>query len=260
MSTVLSPKLPVFRSVSRLLALGALGALFYGCAAKSDSPSDESPPTNTARTGGSSGASSGGSSGSSNSGGSSGNSSGGSAGSSSGGSVGSGGASASGGSGASSGGDTGSSSSGGAGDTGGSTGTASGGSNGAGGSTTDGPTTTSDAGPPSSGGKHPIMPGNVLLACKGPAKYRLPDAPAADFCAFYEMYCHYDPTGMEKNKGAAPPAGQEPWFYKDYDDCIARYTAAKPAAQSCRAGQLCGTNFKAGQGCTHSTGHFDTCP
>jgi hypothetical protein len=258
MGKVVFKKVHVSAVVSRALALGALGVLLASCAQSSDA-GDTPTPTDPARTGGSSGASTGGKTGST--GGSSGASTGGDSGSPTGGSgAGTGGSSAGGstGTGESTGGSSGT---GGAGDTGGSAGTSAGGSSGAGGgSGTDAAVSGGDAAPPSSGGKHPIAAGNVLVACKSPAKYRLPSAPAADFCAFYEMYCHYDPTGMEKNKGAAPPAGQEPWFYKDYDDCIARYTAAKPAAQSCRAGQLCGTNFKAGQGCTHATGHFDTCP
>jgi hypothetical protein len=256
MSTVLAKKIRLSDKVARVLALGALGALFYACTPAEDSSTD-SPPTNPARTGGSSGTSSTGGNSGTSTGGTSGSNTGGSSGSSTGGSVGTGGSSDT------TGGTTGSNGgTGGSSDTGGSAGTSTGGTSGdgAGGSgPTDAPVATTDT-PPASGGKHPIMAGNALVACKSPAKYRLPSAPAADFCAFYEMYCHYDPTGKEMNKGAAPPAGEEPWFYKDYDDCIARYMAAKPASQSCRAGQLCGTNFKAGQGCTHSTGHFDTCP
>jgi hypothetical protein len=133
---------------------------------------------------------------------------------------------------------------------------------GSGGKSDGGGPATSDGGPPpSSGGKHPVMPGNALVKC-GAKNYNLPGASVDDFCAFYEMYCPYDPTGMMLNNGQTPAqrAGSgstAPWFYKDYADCVARYNMATDTAKSCRAGQLC-TN-KAG-GCTHSTGHFSTCP
>jgi hypothetical protein len=141
---------------------------------------------------------------------------------------------------------------------GGSSGGSGGGGEASGGASgSDGPAPASDAGP--STGSHALTPDNALVQCKAPMKYRLPDASAGDFCAFYEKYCHYDPTGMEQNKGKPPGAGEEPWFYKSYDDCMMRYTAASAGAKSCRAGQLCGTDFKNGQGCTHASGHFDTC-
>jgi hypothetical protein len=123
----------------------------------------------------------------------------------------------------------------------------------------DGSTVSTDG---SSSTKHPIMAGNVLVSCNTPTAYHLPNAPAADFCAFYEMYCMYDPTGMALNKGQTPAQRPDakstaPWYFKDYDDCIMRYSGSTATSQSCRAGQLC--RNKEG-GCTHSTGHFADCP
>jgi len=57
-----------------------------------------------------------------------------------------------------------------------------------------------------------------------------------------------------------PPTPATSAYFQDYNDCIMRYTMAPPESQSCRAGQLCGTNYMQkpiGQGCTHATGHFD---
>ena len=263
MSTVHSPKIRIHGTISRAVVLGALGFLIYGCSAASDPAPDTTTPTNPSRTGGKSGTDSGGSTGTSSGGSTGSTSSGGSTGSS-GGSVGSGGTTASGGStGTSSGG------AGGPSETGGSTG--SGGasaSGGAGGSTSDGPAAMTDApsstdAKPSSGEKHPVGANNALTACKTASAYHLDGASATDFCAFYESVCHYDPTGKELNAKGQTPAqradakSNEPWFYKDYADCIAKYTAAKPGAQSCRAGQLCRNKA---DGCTHATGHFADCP
>jgi hypothetical protein len=233
----------------RVLAL-VLGVAFYGCTAESN------PPDNGGgQTGGETG-----SGGSTGSGGAK----------SSGGSTGSGGASNGGSSGSGSGGASsgGASGSGGA-SSGGSGGASSGGASGSGGSTSDGPAGTdgagtgkdaaaADSGKTSGDGgtaaKHPLQPDNPMIACKTTAKYRLPGISPEDFCDFYEAYCPYDP-GM-------PPMrlidGTNA-LYASYADCIMRYSMASEAAKTCRAGQLCGTNYKAGQGCTHASGHFDTC-
>jgi hypothetical protein len=135
------------------------------------------------------------------------------------------------------------------------------GTGGANGESDGGAAPASDGGPPVTGGKHPIMPGNALVKC-GANNFHLPGASAEDFCAFYEMYCPYDPTGMMLNKGQTPAQRPDahstaPWYHRDYADCLARYNMATDTAKSCRAGQLC-TN-KAG-GCTHATGHFADCP
>jgi hypothetical protein len=217
------------------------GALLFGCSA---APTHKTPGTQIDASGSTGGApATGGSLGSVGTGGNSGGS-GGSL--DTGGNPGTGGSAASGGS---SGGDDAS--------TGGDTGGSSGSDGGA-------PPASSDGGAPvGGGGNHPLTASNALVQCKISAKYRLPGASAADFCAFYEKYCPYDPTQMMTNKGQTPAQagkGTAPWFYKDYEDCIAKYMAATPAQQSCRAGQLCNTNFMAkplAQGCTHSTGHFD---
>jgi hypothetical protein len=178
---------------------------------------------------------------------------------------GSGGSSSAGGSGGSSsaGGSGGSSSAGGSGGGGGAApgNDASAGSGGTPGNDASSPTTDSGA---SSGEKHPIKTGNKLVGCNAPG-HHLDGAPATDFCDFYEAYCHYDPTGMELNQGKTPAQRADaksnaPWFYKDYNDCLTRYMMATPTSQSCRAGQLCSTDFKAGQGCTHASGHFADCP
>jgi hypothetical protein len=105
------------------------------------------------------------------------------------------------------------------------------------------------------------MTGNSLTQCKTTAAYTLPGASPEDFCAFYEANCMYDPTGMALNKGKPPTLADakstDPWFFKDYNDCLSRYMMSTMTSQSCRAGQLC--KNKAG-GCTHSTGHFSVCP
>jgi hypothetical protein len=150
------------------------------------------------------------------------------------------------------GGNTGGSGTGGA-DTGGSGGADTGGSGGS---------TTADAGAKADGGgssgNHEVTPDNALVKCKTTAKYRLPGASATDFCNFYEKYCPYAPT--QPPRMISPPTPATSAYFQDYNDCIMRYTMAPPESQSCRAGQLCGTNYMQkpiGQGCTHATGHFD---
>jgi hypothetical protein len=150
----------------------------------------------------------------------------------------------------------------------GSTGGSTGNTGGSGGADTGGSggTTMADAGAKSdgggaggsSGGSHEVTPDNALVKCKTTAKYRLPGASATDFCNFYEKYCPYAPT--QPPRMISPPTPATSAYFQDYNDCIMRYTMAPPESQSCRAGQLCGTNYMQkpiGQGCTHATGHFD---
>jgi hypothetical protein len=109
-----------------------------------------------------------------------------------------------------------------------------------------------------SSGSHDVTADNALVKCKTTAKYRLPGASAEDFCNFYEKYCPYAPT--QPPRMITPPTPATSAYFQDYNDCIMRYTMAPPESQSCRAGQLCGTNYMQkpiGQGCTHATGHFD---
>ena len=115
-----------------------------------------------------------------------------------------------------------------------------------------------DGGAGGSTGSHPVTAMNALVQCKTSAKYRLPGASAEDFCAFYEKYCPYAPT--QPPRMITPPTPATSAFFQDYNDYIMRYSMAPDASKSCRAGQLCGTNFMAkpfAQGCTHATGHFD---
>jgi hypothetical protein len=258
MSTELSQKKSRFTSTAaRLLAWGALGALL-GCTPASSDSSNDTPPPSPARTGGKSG-STGGATGSSSTGGNT--AAGGST--STGGSVGSGGSDSS-----SSGGTTGSS--GGAGgnsDSGGSAGNSSGGGSGSGGSSTDASTRSDGSGSldskPASddGGTHKVDPASPIVACKTVRPYHLdPAKPATaeDFCAFYAMFCPFDPTGKMSSGSTPAPA-----FYKDFDDCVASYTKAGPNGKSCRAGQLCSLKDRKlgqpGNPCTHASGHHDDC-
>jgi hypothetical protein len=101
-----------------------------------------------------------------------------------------------------------------------------------------GGTPSADGGPSSSGDKHPIMAGNKLVGCKATG-FHLAGAPppAADFCSFYEAYCPYDPNSTMLNKGQTPAQrpdakSLEPWYYKSYDDCVMKYTAASDGAKA----------------------------
>jgi hypothetical protein len=214
------------------LALSLTGLLIYGCGSSNH-------PASTGGTGGA-------------------EDTGGSSGSDTGGKTGTGGSSATGGSSGSTGG-AGGSATGGSGDTGGSGGAGTGGSGDTGGS---GGSTEADAGTKADGGgstgTHEVTADNALVKCKTTAKYRLPGASPADFCAFYEKYCPYAPS--QPPRLITPPTPATSAYFQDYNDCIMRYTMAPPESQSCRAGQLCGTNYMEkpiGQGCTHATGHFD---
>jgi hypothetical protein len=217
----------------------ALGLLINGCGSSS-SPRTSTGGAGGDETGGSSGGDTGGKTGST--GGSTG---------STGGSTGS-----TGGSTGSTGGSTGSTGGSGGADTGGSGG---GGSGGSGGSTqADAGTKADGGGAGGSTGSHAVTPDNALVMCKTTAKYRLPGASPTDFCNFYEKYCPYAPS--QPPRDITPPTPATSAYFQDYNDCIMRYTMAPPESQSCRAGQLCGTNFMQkpiGQGCTHATGHFD---
>jgi hypothetical protein len=178
-----------------------------------------------------------------------------------GGGYGAGGSSAGGSGGSSTGGSTGGS---GGSSTGGSGGSSTGGSSGSSGGADSG--TAADAGKADGGGasdggssgNHAVTPDNALVQCKTTAKYRLPGASVTDFCNFYEKYCPY--ADSQPPRDISPPTPATSAFFKSYQDCVDRYTAAPAESKSCRAGQLCGTNYMMkpiGQGCTHATGHFD---
>jgi hypothetical protein len=107
-------------------------------------------------------------------------------------------------------------------------------------------------------GNHTVTPDNALVKCMTTAKYRLPGASVTDFCNFYEKYCPY--ADAQPPRDISPPTPATSAFFKSYQDCVDRYTAAPDASKSCRAGQLCDTDFMMkpfAQGCTHATGHFD---